>query len=598
MELRLAILLAVLSFPLPREDRRNSDIPHTKTHFTMPVYKSLEEWSARRERLRRQILIAAGLWPMPEKQPLRPLRFGRIERARYTVEKVLLETLPGYYLGGNLYLPARRGRFPGVLIAHGHWKHGRVEDLDSYSVPRLGANLAAQGYVAFAYDMAGYNDTRQTRHDFGGSASEQLWSFNPLGLQLWNSIRALDFLESLPEVDAARLGSTGASGGGTQVFLLSAVDNRVKVSAPVNMVSAIMQGGSPCENAPGLRVKTSNVEIAAMAAPRTMLLVSATGDWTRNTPRQEFPEIARVYQLYKKPDNVAFVQFDAGHNYDRRSREAVYRFFRRHLRKRPENTLVLETETSSFQPEDLLIRPWLPLPPGALAEEDLFRWWRAQAASETARMEERELRERMAATIGAEWPGRVQAFLDGERIVLSAGHGDRVPGLFIPGRSGVFALIVHPGGAEEARRTPEAERLARAGASLLLLDVFQTGSARAPRDRGGRYFLTFNRSDDAHRVQDILTGLAFLAAYRPAELRLVGLGEAAVWAVFAAAIAPGPIELSADLNGFAGTDEELRKGFFVPGIQRAGGLDAALRLLDRPSGLAARSPAGPAAARE
>ncbi len=130
------------------------------------------------------------------------------------------------------------------------------------------------------YDMIGYNDTMQIPHAFDGPR-EQLWSFGPLGFQTWNSIRALDFLQSLADVDPERLIVTGESGGGTQTFLLSAVDDRPKWSAPVNMISLIMQGGSPCENAPGLRVGTNNVEISALTAPKPMLMVSATGDWTK-----------------------------------------------------------------------------------------------------------------------------------------------------------------------------------------------------------------------------------------------------------------------------------------------------------------------------
>ena len=145
--------------------------------------------------------------------------------------------------------------------------------------------------------MVGFNDTVQTPHSFRGW-EEDLWSFNPMGLQLWNSIRAVDYLQSLPGVEARRIAVTGASGGGTQTFLLAAVDDRVGYAAPVNMVSAYMQGGDPCEEAPGLRLDTFNVEIAAMMAPRPMLLVSSTRDWTRHTPVEEFPEIRRIYELY------------------------------------------------------------------------------------------------------------------------------------------------------------------------------------------------------------------------------------------------------------------------------------------------------------
>ena len=155
--------------------------------------------------------------------------------------------------------------------------------------------------------MVGYNDTIQTPHVFG-DAREQLWGFGPLGLQLWNSIRALDFLAGLPDVDAARLGATGASGGATQIFLLTAVDDRIKAAVPVNMISAIMQGGSPCENAPGLRFDTFNVEFGSMIAPRPLLMISASGDWTRNNLKEEVPAVRKIYDLYDAAAQMEAVQ--------------------------------------------------------------------------------------------------------------------------------------------------------------------------------------------------------------------------------------------------------------------------------------------------
>src|SRR5262249_23659562 len=150
------------------------------------TYKTLEEWQSRKEVLRKQILSAAGLMPLFPKNSLRPQIFGRIEKQDYSIEKVLLETLPGFYLGGNLYRPlkaAPREGFPGVLSPHGHWDYGRLENTAIASVPARAINLARQGYVVFAYDMVGYNDTLQTPHDFGNKPSEQLWAFGPLGLQ-------------------------------------------------------------------------------------------------------------------------------------------------------------------------------------------------------------------------------------------------------------------------------------------------------------------------------------------------------------------------------------------------------------------------------
>ena len=190
-----------------------------------------------------------------------------------------------------------------MLAPHGHAQYGRLEHGPLFSVPSRGINHARQGYVVFAYDMIGYNDTMQIPHAFGGPR-EQLWGIGPLGLQLWNSMRALDFIQSLPDVDPEKIVVTGESGGGTQTFLLCAVDSRPKWSAPVNMISFIMQGGSPCENAPNLRLDTNNVEIGSLMAPKPMLMVSATGDWTRNTPKEEYPAIkADLRSLRKRRPN-------------------------------------------------------------------------------------------------------------------------------------------------------------------------------------------------------------------------------------------------------------------------------------------------------
>jgi len=152
--------------------------------------------------------------------------------------------------------------------------------------------------------MVGYNDTKQVSHTFAKDSISSLYGINLLGLQLWNSMRALDFISSLPEVDTSRMGMTGASGGGTQTFLLTAVDDRIAVSAPVNMVSNVMQGGDLCENAPGLRINTFNVEIASMVAPKPLLLVSNTQDWTYNTRNTIMPMVQSIYKLYNAESHL------------------------------------------------------------------------------------------------------------------------------------------------------------------------------------------------------------------------------------------------------------------------------------------------------
>ena len=575
-----AIIINVLAAgavaQIPAHDARNGTLPSGRVHFEMPAYKTLPEWEERAAHLRKQILSSAGLLPLPERTPLHPQIFGRLEREGYSIEKVLLETMPGFYLGGNLYRPlGKPGKFPGVASPHGHWDYGRLENTPTVSVPGRCINLARQGYVVFSYDMVGYNDTIQTPHDFGGPR-EDIWSFNALGLQLWDSMRVIDFLQSLPDVDAERIAVTGASGGGTQTFLISAVDQRVRVAAPVNMISAIMQGG-PCESAPGLRLGTFNVEIGALMAPRPLLMVSASGDWTKNTPKDEFPAIQSIYQLYGKPELVESKQVDAPHNYNRQSREIVYSFFARHVLGETDLSRFAEKSFRVEKPQDLLALHNRKLPDNAVNYADLLEQWIAAAKRQNEVSDRDSFRERLTLALAAEWPSEVLSEKVGERIVLGrAGKGDRVPAIWTPG-NGPAAFVVHVEGAEAARKTPEAQAWIRAGKPLLTIDAYQTGRAVEPREEPGKQHLIFNKSDAANRVQDILTGIKFLS-HGDGPVTLIGYGDAAVWCVFAAAVAQSPVELKADLANFRGEDSDFIQRFFVPSIQRAGGLHAALLL--------------------
>jgi dienelactone hydrolase len=531
-----------LSAQIPTQDSRNTNTPDTDTHAKLPEFHNLQDWEARKAQLRRQILSATGLYPMPKRSALHAEVFGRLQRDDYTIEKVLLETLPGYYLGGNLYRPLNRtGKLPGIVNPHGHWTYGRLENQESFSGQTLGINLAKQGYVVFAYDMVGYNDTVQTPHKFG-TPTEQLWSFGPLQLQLWNSIRALDFVASLPNVDTARLGVTGASGGATQALMLAAVDDRLSFAAPVNMVSAIMQGGDFCENAPGLRVGTNNVEIAAMFAPKPMLVVSATGDWTRNVPHEEFPAIQRIYQLYGKADNVEVIQIDAPHNFNKLSREGVYRFFAKEMLGQPDAGQITEKHVPIEMLQDMLALSGRKLPDGATSYDGVYKQWKELNGDWTLP------KERLQLALGVSPPEKVVSQNSGEEIVLSRPSiGDRVSGILIEGK-GPAVLVVDGKGAAAARQTAEVAALLKQHRRVLLIDAFQTGGAVAARNRSHEHFLTFNLSDDACRVQDILTALAFLKQ---------------------------SVDLHADLGSFHGTDQDFLRVLNAPGIQRAGGLQTA-----------------------
>jgi len=574
------------------QDERNTNRVNTDTHFAAPTFRSLGEWEMRKKALREQILLSAGLTPMPAKSPLHAQVFGRSDRDGYSIEKVLLETLPGYYLGGNLYRPAAsKGKHPGILIAHGHWEYGRLENQELNSTPKQGITMARQGYVVFAYDMTGYNDTVQTPHEFGGGR-EQLWSFGPLALQLWNSIRALDFLLSQEDIDADRVGITGASGGGTQTLLLTAVDDRIRFSAPVNMVSAIMQGGCVCENAPFLRRGTNNVEIAAMAAPRPMILISGPQDWTKNVAQEEYPAIRKLYEFYGKSENVSNSVVNAPHNYNRESREHVYRFLGRHVLGVDDvNSLREKDEIEVEKLQDMLVLHDRTLPAGALDYAGLFEAWRTW--SQAAAAEEHDpqvLRHRLSLTLGAEWPEEVQSEEiqseevqvqpNGQELILSRkGRHDRIPAAWFPGH-GRAVLLLYPEASEAARQTGQFQTLRKEGRPVLVIDAYQTGRAVEPVDRSLPHWLAFNASDDAARVQDVLTALAYLRKKAGAPVELLGLKKSAVWALFAAALAPADLVFSPQLGTFSGKDEDFIRDFFAPGIQKAGGVESALRILN------------------
>src|SRR6266487_77803 len=361
---------------LPATDQRAGKIKDLNTPREFPAIHSRSEWESRAKEIREQILVSCGLWPLPEKTPLNAKIFGRIEREGYSVENVYFQTYPGFYLTGNLYRPRGKGNgpFPAVLNPCGHWPNGRLADTNNGSVPARCINFAKQGMIAFSYDMVGFNDMTQLgpHRRFFRAPRLQLWDISVMGLQTWNSIRSLDFLESLPETDKTRLACTGESGGGTQTFMLGGADGRIAAQAPVVMVSHTFQGDCICENAPGLRVNYSNVEIAAVPAPHPQILVGATGDWTKQTLTVEGPAIESVYRLFKAQDKLRYVRFDFDHNYNQTSREAVYTWFNKWLLNPNNSSPVKELPYKKEPDEDLRVWPDNKLPADALNESQLI----------------------------------------------------------------------------------------------------------------------------------------------------------------------------------------------------------------------------------
>ena len=287
---------------------------------------NLQSWQLRRDSIAKQIRRGMELESLPPKPRTQPVIHSKKVMDGYTVENVYFESIEGYYVAGNLYLPTNPQKsYAGILCPHGH--DGTLEGRFREQTQKRCATLARMGAVVFAWDMVGYGDSKQYAHKLPKA----------LKLQTINSIRALDFLLSLPGVDAQRIGITGESGGGTQTFLLTALDNRIKVSVPTVMVSAHFFGGCSCESGMPIhksgKFQTCNAEIAALAAPRPMMLISDGADWTKNTPTVEYPFVQQVYALYGQPQKVENVHLaNEQHDYGPGKRNAMYPFMAKHLK--------------------------------------------------------------------------------------------------------------------------------------------------------------------------------------------------------------------------------------------------------------------------
>ncbi|NQU53599.1 MAG: acetylxylan esterase [Bacteroidetes bacterium] len=281
-------------------------------------------WEKRAEVIRKGIIDGLKLEQMPEpSDDFNVIITKTMKMDGYIVQNIAFESFSGFYVTGNLYLPAKpEKKNAAILSPHGHWNDRRMSE----EVQKRCASFARLGAIVFAYDMVGYGDSKQVTHKM------------PLALllQTYNSKRVLDYLLSRTDVDSERIGITGASGGGTQTFVLTAIDKRIKVSAPIVMVSAHFFGGCTCESGMPIHKsdhhQTSNVEIAALCAPRPMLMISDGIDWTRNTPRVEYPYIQKVYALYDAEHKTEHVHLPADkHDYGPSKRVVAYNFFAHHL---------------------------------------------------------------------------------------------------------------------------------------------------------------------------------------------------------------------------------------------------------------------------
>lgn len=568
-------------------DVKTREVRDLNTHHLFSPPATRESWEARKKALREQILFSAGLWPMPAKTPLHPRVTGRIDGPDYTIENVAIETLPGFYMSGSLYRPkGKTGPFPGIANPHGHWANGRLEMQPDVPLAKpapakmgdgrgnlvsIGVNLARQGHIVFAYDCVGYNDTMQLgeHHGVFNGLRPWLWNISLMGLQLWNSIRAVDYLESLTDVDKTRLGATGASGGGSQTFLLTAVDDRIKAAVPVNMVSASMQGGCLCENGPGLRVGTDNVEVASMMAPKPMLMVAATGDWTRNNPTEEWPAVKKVYDLYSAGDRTEVKQFNYQHNYNVESREAMYAWFGKwllhdpnpeHFREKPFTIDVAAMHVWNAAnpfPADALKEPALTRAMMESSEKQLAALW--PKTGESLKRFQKEMRPALLHSLALSTPPEMNS---SERSSVNKGMA--------------LVILYDTENSTSATRTMEALR----DNYNKVLPVVLAASTMKPEQLWSEFFTCYNQTPAAVEAEEAAGVISSLLKEGYRKVDVVAMGKAGLPTLLARGLFTAGIgRVAVDTAGFASdSDDAYLNGPFAPGLRRAGDFRTAAML--------------------
>ncbi len=353
----------------------------------LAAYPNADAFDKRKKDLRVCILKALGINEFAKRTALNPIIRSRILMNGYSVENVAFESIPGYFVAGTLYKPANgKGPFPVILCPHGHFYNEKDPSISMDSgryrpdMQYRCAGLAKMGAIVLNYDMYSWGESalqtgNYSFHNTGFSAS----------IQTWNSIRALDFLLSLPDADKSRVGVTGASGGGTQTILISALDGRVTVSVPVVMVSSSFYGGCQCES--GLPIhdecnghRTNNAEIAALVAPRPLLVISDGSDWTQSVPGTDYPYLKKVYNFYGKDTNVESVYLpNDHHDYGITKRVPMYKFFAKTFGLNlkaitGKNGNIDESSITVQKNKDMLVFGKDPLPPNALrSHKDIIR---------------------------------------------------------------------------------------------------------------------------------------------------------------------------------------------------------------------------------
>ncbi len=572
--------------------------------------KTLEQWQTQKQSLRKKLLHAWGGFP---KKPcaLEPRTLGTLERDGYRVEKVVFQTRPGVLMTANAYVPAGKGKRPAVLCVHGHWRGAKQDPV----VQSRCIGLAKLGFFVLVVDALGAGERgigKALGEYHGEMVAATLWptGLSLSGLQVYENMRAVDYLQSRPEVDAKNIGITGASGGGNQTMYAGAFDERIGCVVPTCSVGTYQAylGAAccMCEVVPGAMQFTEEAGLLAMVAPRALMLINATRDAFQFSPGEAKKSLAaarEVFDLYGKSAHAKHAIFESPHAYNQPMREAMYGWMTLHLKGKGQGDPIPEPEIKTEDPATLRCFPgesrsdkFITLPQLSAAEARRILKSRAAPAHLENWEADRDfmlegLTDRVLGRFPQRGPLRVKV-TQADKNTTQQLSFESEPGVKIAAQQTIadgkrLVVLLDLDGGQSARESDWAKAIRKSGRDLITLDLRATGEsayqrdsvARAPDHNTAEWSMWLGRpllgqwTFDVTRLLDAIEKSSKRPL--PSETAVIGLGGAGLVAILAAAF-DRRIKRVAAVDMLAGYVSETpykgqRLGIMAPGILRDAG---------------------------
>lgn len=517
------------------------------------VPASKREWEARRPAIDRALKAALGLDPWPDKTPLRARITGRAERDAYTIENVVFESQPSFYVTANVYVPKKAKRpLPAVIVTAGHaMREGKNYDL--YRTVQL--SLVRQGFLVLAYDPIGQGERRRRGYSHSVGYAALLVGHSNCGYMVWDTIRALDYLLTRPDVDPKRIGTAGNSGGGLNAMYVMPVEPRLATGASFCCLCSysawIKDGGNHCicNHVPGIARHMEQFEFVGLSAPRPFLAGSGAKDpiFPIRGVRSTMERARRIYALFGVEERAALREVPLPHGWSQPLREACVGWMRRWLQGKGDGSPVPEepVKLGDWRAKHLQCLKDGKMPPDARSYVDLIRDEARRLIAEYPPSPSRNtehavwaksLRARLWETMGGQPTFRPRAKAHGtfawdghrvERLTIQTEPTLQVPALLIRprGASGPTSAVItlDEGGKVAARDSAVVKGLLERGIAVLALDVRALGEVAVHANHCASDAVLLGRPLLAQQAWDVLCAARVLAARKDVDARRIGL---------------------------------------------------------------------------